>query len=741
MPFADEQNNFINVNSDNSTKRFFVSENINEKALYPPNIDFSTFVISTEKGLISHDYLQNDSFSFLPFEDNNSFFSILETNLTSLKYDMQATAENNPTNTFWSRESEGISSANRLDGQISIDTADFIEGSASSKFTVTTNNSLNFYSDFRLLDWENNSIPSLFNYNSLISGAFRFDATSNLLGNSFGFRNMLRFRFNNSNNAINILFNQSSGYESVNSSIIYLTTNENFIININLNSEETNPSITTWSENNWIRFVINITEILNILYPIGGDFRSDAETIFSNLSTVALEIQSMAMENGLIDLWLDDLHWVSTLPESIQNEWDKNNPVFVNQNTSLLQNSSIFDPKIFQWDSKNVGWKIGLKLDRFSIVPLSQFLPYIPTWSYLKQTFYHYNQTWSFFSSPVNEFQLNISYSFFSANYYPNKPNTTHITINNPNLLINKVFNKDLSMDLINIEDFQFSIGLLRNFPFQYSHSYSETSTEQIWSHSTLETQNKYNNLVTILENDPDFEKFALANYHHDYWKTDGLTDILHYIQYNPTPQAFIDLIFQFFPVIDERIEFQNLLLELQEPNLEVFESGLQLSVHLNPNKYLNYYTFQSETLTQHWSSKTNHILSNNEENTIFIPWLERPHYNEHVVVKLLLLSNSTGIGWVELHSTYLINLDTTLSTSILLNTSTTNFSTNSYTTNQSEISLGGNDNIFGTDSNFQTDSASVVIYSLLVLGPLVGSFFYYKRRQRNKFYDLIFDE
>jgi hypothetical protein len=552
---------------------------------------------------------------------------------------------------------------------------------------------------------------------------------------------MLRLRFNNSNHAINILFNQSIGYESVNSSSVYLTTNENFIININLNSEQFNPSIVTWSDNNWTRFVINITEILNIIYPIGTFLRSEAEGIFSNLSTVALEIQSMAMDNGLIDLWLDDLHWVSTLPESIQNEWDKNNPVFVNQNTSLLQNSSIIDPETFQWDSKTVGWKIGLKFDRFSVVPLSHFLPFIPTWTYLKQTFYHYNQTWSFYSSPVNKFKLNTSYSFFSANYFPNKPNTTHIIINDPNLLIDKVFNKNLSIDLINIKDFQFSIGLLRNLPFQYSNSVSETTNEVTWVHSDQEIQKTHSNLIIILDNDPNLSKIGLTHYHYDFWNADRLDELFLFIQGLITPQTFIELIFKFFPIIDERIEFLNLLLEFQQPVVEIFESGLQLSVHLNLSRYSNYYIFQSEILTQHWRSKMNHILSNNEKNTIFIPWFDNPSYNEHVIVKLLLLSNGTGIGWVELHSTYLLILDTNLSTSTLLNTSSTIFSSDNYVTNKSEISLGGNNKIFDDNSNFQTDSESVAIYSLLVLGPLIGSFFYYKRRQRNKFYDLIFDE
>jgi hypothetical protein len=336
---------------------------------------------------------------------------------------------------------------------------------------------------------------------------------------------------------------------------------------------------------------------------------------------------------------------------------------------------------------------------------------------------------------------LNTSYSFFSANYYPNKPNSTHITIDNPNLLIDKVFNKDLSMDQINIKDFQFSIGLLRNFPFQYSNSLSETTKELTWGHSNPDIQKTHSNLIIILDNDPDFAKFELTHYQYDFWKADMLDELFLFIQDLITPQTFIELIFEFFPIIDERIEFLNLLLELQQPVIEIFESGLQLSIHLNLSRYSNYYIFQSETLTQHWRSKMNHILSNNEENTIFIPWLDKPYYNEHVIVKLLLLSNNTGIGWIELHSTYLLILDTNLSTSILLNASSTIFSTNSYATNQSEISLGGNNKIFENNSNFQTDSESVAIYSLLVLGPLIGSFFYYKRRQRNKFYDLIFDE
>ncbi|OLS26943.1 MAG: hypothetical protein HeimC3_06010 [Candidatus Heimdallarchaeota archaeon LC_3] len=716
------------------------SVSTNYSSFDPPVIENSIFFVSEETGRLTEELFQNNNITISDHEEN-SLFSIIQTNLTSLQYDKRATGENISNNNFWFRSSDGLLGPKRLEGSVELDYTNVIEGKASTKFSVTTNTSLNWYSDYQLPGWIDNDIPSAFSHNSYISGAFQFNASRNLLDHQYGFNNWLRLIFDNDNYAINIIFNRSSGLIE-NISSFYRKTNQDFIINIVLGSNDGNQDVLTWKEGEWARFSVNLTGILNTIYPLSSSLRLEAEKAFSNLSLSILDLQSFAFENGVVEFRLDDFHWITTFSEKDEIDWEQNKKIFVDTKGNPLENSSNYGLEDFSWLTNSSQWNLWSTDKNFILKSPTSFSPFNPVWEYKKQTFYYYNQSWVDKIRPTEFFHLDLTYKIDSEGFFVTSDNTSTQIISQPLLLLSVLQYPTLA-DLPNID---VTFTLLRFHPFNESNSLEIIKESRYWKKQDHLVENIFENLQHSLINSTllsNIKNNFVSSY---FWelnkqKINEDNELLEGL----SNSIFVEILLDDFPQIKESLIIPNLLFGRQTPIIKVFENGIQLELYISSENLISSFKFISEIVASDSKSILSHSIVLNEKTVIFIPWIKTPNNTEQITIKLYLLIQNIGIGWIE--ETFLFdnpNNPTALPlTTITIYSSTENNQLTNTSNNSNNLINSNNENsiIHRPNSIFNSESSSIALYGLMIIGPIFGSIIYFKRKQRSKLYNMIYDE
>ena len=562
----------------------------------------------------------------------NSVATLLDANLSSLKYGFSADTEPNGTITQdWQIPVDNNSG--RAPGSILTDTKNFVQGTASTHFIMNKTAST-WYTNFNEPVWNDSALPSPFLYSTLLTGYFSFNAT-NLTSDPYGYISMLRFAFpptsGLSYSAINVFMNISSGY-SVPSSGIQVDS-ICCVLGIYLGQNKSDQRVQVWKQqNSWYGFKINLTAILQAAYPVNSSLYSSATQVFTNLTKTWIELESQTQSSGTLHLWIDDLQWQTNLSKTFTKQWINNNPPFINKNGNHLLNQSLNIPYSSSWGNINGEWYVITKNVSILTNTLPIHSPYVPLWSFQRTDVYIYSFNWdltlnnsqwwnacqsimpslSFTQNPTNQCDPSQSLSsmikilpaFFQYN--------TSIKSS-----INIIFSWQLFHNSISLAPQNYSL---------YTNPSMAINTQFIPNYKLSSSQNSIiQSTIYAYTSNNTFSG----------WYTFQWTASLS------------SLGFKVFPLVKLQILVPNLLNIENNPELSITQQGLVLNIAINQtlvNQYLPLIV-QIYDINASWINKGNYILGNNPSVSVFIAWKQPINPDDHIFLQMLI-NSSQDIGW-----------------------------------------------------------------------------------------------
>ncbi|HKZ40547.1 MAG TPA: hypothetical protein VJ044_06260, partial [Candidatus Hodarchaeales archaeon] len=359
------------------------------------NISSPLVFIVEETGLFTNTYSNSYQFpSNLTSPIPSSVLNSISLNLSDLWYylDTDISYKDNSYLTPFTPSADNIWGPNRAQSNMSIDNDG---GPISVRFTMFTSQSSLWYTTYHLPAWQDSHLPSILGNTTILEGIFRSNISESLRFSETGYLIWLRFRFPGlpgiPYNMISVILNSSAAFQLTSDSIAVEPDLSEIYLYPGRNMTDSRLKMTSIGSG-WFRFQLNLTSILESVFPADSPLRNIAEIVFSNLTDAWLELQSFTFVDGKIDCWLSNITWTTHIQQESKELWMQENLPFKDGEGRPLINSSLNNNENIFWNESRSSWRVLVTTWPVDLSELNESSHFVPVWSFNRQILTY---TWS----------------------------------------------------------------------------------------------------------------------------------------------------------------------------------------------------------------------------------------------------------------------------------------------------------------------------------------------------------